>query len=202
MKGFHPIKHFLTVERHRHQVIKNGFACGIGFHTLFHDLSKFSPKEFIPSSHYYQGTSSPIREERRENHGFSFISFHHTKVNRHHWEYWCDFYRGRIIATNRPYKYIVEYCCDVLSASKTYHPKEFKKENGLLFFQKTKCCYYRTKGTEEFIEWFFTEYAKNGFRNLKKKRTKKKYEEIRSKYPSTRIFDTLDHTYPINEKDR
>lgn len=193
----HPIQHFITVTKHRNQVIKNGFHCGIFFHCLFHDLSKFSFAEFIPSSRYYQGVNSPIREERKENNGFSFISFHHTKRNKHHWEYWCDFYRGRIIATNIPYKYIVEYCCDVLSASKTYHPESFKRENGLIFFEKTKYCYYRTKGSIAFIEWFFREYKENGFKNLKKKQTKAKYEEIRALYPKTRIFDQLDHTYPV-----
>ena len=161
----HPIKHFITVTKHRNQVIKNGFHCGIFFHCLFHDLSKFSLAEFIPSSRYYQGVNSPIREERKENNGFSFISFHHTKRNKHHWEYWCDFYRGRIIATNIPYKYIVEY--------------------------------YRTEGSIAFIEWFFREYKENGFKNLKKKQTKAKYEEIRALYPKTRIFDQLDHTYPV-----
>ena len=40
-------------------------------------------------------------------------------------------------------------------------------------------------------------YKENGFKNLKKKQTKAKYEEIRALYPKTRIFDQLDHTYPV-----
>ena len=43
----HPIKHFITITRHRHMVIKYCFKMGIGFQGLFHDLSKYTPTEFL-----------------------------------------------------------------------------------------------------------------------------------------------------------
>ena len=40
--------HFKTITRHRHQVIKHCKKAGILWQGLFHDLSKYSPTEFIP----------------------------------------------------------------------------------------------------------------------------------------------------------
>ncbi len=57
-------KHFKTVTRHRHEVIRNCFRAGIGFQGLFHDLSKYMPAEFIPGVKYYQGDRSPNEMER------------------------------------------------------------------------------------------------------------------------------------------
>ena len=42
----HPFRHFLTITRHRHQVIRHCFRAGIGAGGLKHDLSKYSPAEF------------------------------------------------------------------------------------------------------------------------------------------------------------
>ncbi|WP_407445075.1 DUF5662 family protein, partial [Fibrobacter sp.] len=45
---FHPFRHFYTITKHRHEVVRLCFRAGIGFQGLFHDLSKYSPTEFIP----------------------------------------------------------------------------------------------------------------------------------------------------------
>jgi hypothetical protein len=42
------------------------FKAGIGFQGLFHDLSKYSPTEFIPGARYYSGKESPNNGERRD----------------------------------------------------------------------------------------------------------------------------------------
>ena len=63
-------KHFKTITRHRHEVIKNCFRAGIGLQGLFHDLSKYSPAEFIPGMLFYQGDRSP-NESERETYGYS-----------------------------------------------------------------------------------------------------------------------------------
>ena len=60
----HPFLHFATITRHRHRVIAHCFRVGIGWQGLFHDLSKYSPTEFIPGARYYQGTRSPNERER------------------------------------------------------------------------------------------------------------------------------------------
>ena len=187
----HPFKHLRTILRHRHQVIRNGWHLGIFWHCLRHDLSKFGRTEFKVGSTYYVGTHSPIYEERLRNGYYSTACQHHTRRNKHHWEYWTDFFKGRIIAKNMPYKYALEYVADTLSASKTYDPKNFKGSTTLEYFNRNSEHYYLTDTTEEFIRWCLTEYAENGWKNLKKKNTKKVYKEIEAKYPKTKVFDTM-----------
>ena len=187
----HPFKHLRTILRHRHQVIRNGWHLGIFWHCLRHDLSKFGRTEFKVGSTYYVGTHSPIYEERLRNGYYSTACQHHTRRNKHHWEYWTDFFKGRIIAKNMPYKYALEYVADTLSASKTYDPKNFKGSTTLEYFNRNSEHYYLTDTTEEFIRWCLTEYAENGWKNLKKKKKKKVYKEIEAKYPKTKVFDTM-----------
>ncbi|MCR5692532.1 MAG: DUF5662 family protein [Bacilli bacterium] len=187
----HPFKHLKTILKHRHQVIRNGWHLGIFWHCLRHDLSKFGRTEFKVGSTYYVGTHSPIYEERLRNGYFSSACQHHTRRNKHHWEYWTDFFKGRIIAKNMPYKYALEYVADTLSASKTYDPKNFKGSTTLEYFNRNCPHYYLTDTTEEFIRWCLTEYAENGWKNLKKKNTKKAYNEIEAKHPKTKIFDVM-----------
>ena len=51
---FHPVRHFITITKHRNEVVcPFRFKAGIGFQGLFHDLSKYSPTEFIPGAKYY-----------------------------------------------------------------------------------------------------------------------------------------------------
>ncbi len=187
----HPFKHLRVILKHRHQVIRNGWHLGIFWHCLKHDLSKFGRTEFKVGSTYYVGTHSPIYEERLRNGYYSTACQHHTRRNKHHWEYWTDFFKGRIIAKNMPYKYALEYVADTLSASKTYDPKNFKGGTTLEYFNRNSEHYYLTDTTEEFIRWCLTEYAENGWKNLKKKNTKKVYKEIEAKYPKTKVFDTM-----------
>ena len=51
--------HFETITRHKLLVMKYCFACGLYEQGLAHDLSKYSPTEFIPGCIYYQGDHSP-----------------------------------------------------------------------------------------------------------------------------------------------
>ena len=46
--------HFDTITRHKLLVMKYCFACGLYEQGLAHDLSKYSPTEFIPGCIYYQ----------------------------------------------------------------------------------------------------------------------------------------------------
>ena len=56
--------HFDTITRHKLRVMKYCFACGLYEQGLAHDLSKYSPTEFIPGCIYYQGDHSPNEAER------------------------------------------------------------------------------------------------------------------------------------------
>lgn len=185
------IGHFLTITKHRNRVIANGFHMGIFFHCLRHDLSKYGPSEFIPSVKYYAGDHSPVYEERLNNGYFSKICQHHTRRNKHHYEYWTDYFFGRVIAKRMPYVYATEYVCDVLAASRTYHPESFTGLKALEYFKTHSQRYFINSATYEYVCYCLGEYAKNGWKNLSKKKTKAKYAQIAAKYPDVEIFTTM-----------
>ena len=107
--------------RHRHGVIKNCFRAGIPWQGLRHDLSKYSPEEFINGCKYYQGTRSP-HEGEREAYGFSYGWMHHKGRNKHHFEYWTDYNTKTKLMepVKMPLKYVKEMFCDRVAASKIY----------------------------------------------------------------------------------
>lgn len=82
-------EHFKTITKHRHKVMWLCFRIGLYSQGLLHDLSKYSPIEFLTSAKYYQGTSSPIDAEKKDK-GYSLAWQHHKGHNPHHWEYWVD----------------------------------------------------------------------------------------------------------------
>ena len=181
-------KHFVLITKHRHQVIRNASHLGIFFQSLGHDLSKYSCLEFKESAKRYKGTSSPVYEQRKEEDNYSTIAVHHTNRNKHHWEYYVDFFKGKIILRNIPYTYCLEYCADMLAASKTYDKKNFSGQVVYDYFMSRVENYCMTKATKEFISWLLLTYAKEGFKGLKKKVTKAKYLEITSKYPQVEEY--------------
>jgi hypothetical protein len=187
----HPFKHLVTITKHRHQVLRNAFHMGIFFHALRHDLSKLSPIEFNTSSRYYAGTYSPVYKERMSNHYFSRICQHHTRRNPHHWEYWTDFFNGRILEKTMPYKWASEYVCDMLSASKTYDPKHFEPATTLQYFRSKSSHYYMTRATRSYIDWCLERYATQGWKGLKKKDTLAKYKEITASLPDVEVVEAL-----------
>ena len=80
---------------------------------LLHDLSKYSPIEFIAGIKYYQGYRSPIDAEKEEI-GYSRAWLHHKGRNRHHWEYWFDMDKNNIymLPLDMPQNYILEAVLD------------------------------------------------------------------------------------------
>lgn len=62
----HPIRHFITITKHRNEVIRLSFKAGIGFQGLFLDLSKYTPTEFIPGCIYYTGKESQEHRPRKK----------------------------------------------------------------------------------------------------------------------------------------
>ena len=176
---FKMLRHFWTVTKHKHHVFINCCKCGIPLRGVLHDLSKFSPTEFIKSSKYYVGVSSPVYEQRKDNDLVSTIALHHTGRNKHHWEYWVDFHRGNLIISMFPYKFAVEYFCDMIAANRVYSGKSFKRENVLKYWnEKKEKYYYIHPKMIEFVTWALENYARTSFKNLRKKHTKKKYEEL------------------------
>ena len=135
------LKHWKTVGRHRRLVRKYCFRLGLYWQGLTHDLSKYSPTEFLVGVRYYQGDRSPNDAERREK-GYSSAWLHHKGRNRHHLEYWTDYGRVGdgigIVSVEMPVCYVAEMFCDRLAASHVYRGKDFRQEDPWLFFQRTK----------------------------------------------------------------
>lgn len=146
-------KHFKTVTRHRHEVIRNCFRAGIGFQGLFHDLSKYMPAEFIPGVKYYQGDRSP-NEMERETIGYSNAWMHHKGRNRHHYEYWNDYNprTKRIEAVKMPPRYFVEMVCDRIAASKIYYGDNYTDESSLNYYMRKKGKMFINRDTERDLE--------------------------------------------------
>lgn len=131
-------KHFKTITKHRHKVILHCMKAGIFRQGLFHDLSKYSPTEFLAGAKYYQGTRSP-NEKERETIGYSLAWMHHKGRNRHHFEYWTDYNPATKLNTpvKMPAKYLAEMFCDRVAASKIYMGKDYKDDCPLKYFQKS-----------------------------------------------------------------
>ena len=187
-------KHLRVVMKHKFLVFCNACKMGIPWTGLIHDTSKFTPTEFLLSAKYYKGDDSPTIKEREFHDGFSHICVHHTGRNKHHWQYWID-YNGKNMVINRiPYKHSVEYVCDIIAASKVYHPKNFKYEVVYEYFTKHMQYYVMHPATKEFIVWCVNEVIEKGFKGVKKKITKAKYQEIADKYPNT-MFVNIENIF-------
>lgn len=132
---YHFIKHFRTVTKHRHKVIYHCVKCGIFWQGLRHDLSKYSPTEFLLGARYYLGDRSPTEAERREN-GRSMAWMHHKGRNKHHFEYWTDYnYKTRRIEPiEMPIKYVKEMFCDRVAAGKIYLGDKYTNNNPIEYF--------------------------------------------------------------------
>lgn len=135
----HPIKHFKTITKHRHKVIAHCAKAGILRQGLRHDLSKYSPAEFIPGAKYYQGDRSP-NERERELFGSSRAWMHHKGRNRHHYEYWSD-YNPKTKSpepVEMPLNYVIEMFCDRVAASKTYNGSSYTDSDPYTYFLRIK----------------------------------------------------------------
>ena len=131
------IGHFKTITKHRHQVIRHCFKAGIGFQGLRHDLSKYTPVEFLNGVKYYDGKRSP-NELEREDKGYSSAWLHHKGRNRHHFEYWVDY--SPVLKKNSPVKmplkYVVEMFCDRVAASKIYQADNYTDAHPINYFER------------------------------------------------------------------
>lgn len=103
--------HFKTITKHKILVGKLCFKVHLYKQGLLHDLSKYTPTEFITGIKYYKGTYSPNSAERNEI-GYSTAWLHHKGRNKHHWEYWVDFTRKGQVPAKMPYNYVLEMFCD------------------------------------------------------------------------------------------
>ena len=134
----HPIKHFKTITKHRHAVIRHCAKCGILWQGLRHDLSKYLPSEFLVGAHYYLGEKSPNEAERQEI-GYSLAWMHHKGRNKHHYEYWTDLNREtrRYESVPMPRKYLVEMVMDRRAACIVYQGKAYQPGSALTYLERS-----------------------------------------------------------------
>ena len=169
----HPIKHFLTITKHRHMVMWNCFRIGLYWQGLCHDLSKYSPAEFIPGAKYYNGHYSPNAGQRAVE-GCSSAWMHHKGHNRHHFEYWTDVREGEIgyHPFPMPKRYVAESVMDRIAASKVYRGKDYYVGCELDYLERSQESNVMHPETREALREILTRLRDHGeketFRWLKK----------------------------------
>ncbi|MFT3951450.1 MAG: DUF5662 family protein [Oscillospiraceae bacterium] len=135
--------HLSTVTHHKRLVRKYCFRIGLYRQGLAHDLSKFSPAEFLPGVKYYLGTRSPQTMER-DLHGVSAAWMHHKGRNRHHFEYWHDYLPGGAkpeTCVEMPARWFAEMICDRIAASQTYLKDKYRQSAPYDYFAAAKHSY-------------------------------------------------------------
>lgn len=149
----HPIKHFITITKHRSKVISHCKRAGIFWQGLFHDMSKYSPVEFWNGAKHFEGTRSPNVGERTEK-GYSDAWLHHKGRNRHHFEYWTDYdpQKHCVVPVKMPLRYVAEMFCDRVAASKIYKGAEYKSSDPFDYFIKGKANRFIHPETHELLE--------------------------------------------------
>ena len=132
--------HLHTVNAHRRLVRKYCFKLGIYRQGLMHDLSKYSPSEFIPGGKYYQDGHRSPNNAQREDEGVSKAWLHHKGRNKHHFEYWIDYdvdgSRTVLAGMKMPVKYVAEMFCDRIAASRIYNKEKYKDSDPLDYYIK------------------------------------------------------------------
>ena len=105
-----------------------------------HDLSKYSPSEFIPGVKYYQDGHRSPNNAQREDEGVSKAWLHHKGRNKHHFEYWTDYniQTKTIQPVKMPMNYVIEMFCDRVAASKIYMGDKYTDRSSLDYFLRAK----------------------------------------------------------------
>ena len=132
--------HFMTITRHKLLVMKYCFRMGLYWRGLMHDLSKYTPTEFLMGVKYYQGNRSPNSAER-EDKGYSSAWLHHKGRNKHHLEYWMDYAIGpekKIVGVEMPKVYVAEMLCDRIAASRVYKKEAYTDASPYEYYMRSK----------------------------------------------------------------
>ena len=133
------LNHLRTINRHKMVVMKHCFKVGLYKQGLLHDLSKYTPTEFLVGCRYFQGTRSPNNAEREAT-GYSSAWLHHKGRNKHHYEYWIDYSTTPgegIVGLKMPTKYVVEMVMDRIAASKIYNGAAYTDRDPLNYYEKS-----------------------------------------------------------------
>lgn len=111
------IKHWLYLSyvlRHKWFVMLACFRRGLIWQGIFHDLSKFTPGEWIPYANFFYGPRSKTRTQTEgERVAFDTAWLRHQHRNPHHWQHWVlreD--NGGTKTLPMPLRYIKEMLAD------------------------------------------------------------------------------------------
>ena len=185
MSLINAFRHFVTITHHRHLVRNGCFRIGLYKQGLTHDLSKYSPTEFLVGAKYYQGTRSPNNAEREEK-GYSSAWLHHKGRNRHHYEYWIDYTlraEGGIQPVPMPDKYIAEMVMDRIAACKVYQGDAYTDKSPWEYYKSGKDPAPMHPYTRENLELLLSKLAEEGeektFLYIKNEFLKKNRKEIK-----------------------
>lgn len=161
-------KHYCTITHHKHLVMKGCFAVGLYKQGLLHDLSKYTPTEFLVGCKYYQGTMSPNNAERKDK-GYSSAWLHHKGRNKHHMEYWIDYgvpgkdgEHGGICGMKMPLCYVVEMYVDRVAASKNYQKERYTDRSALDYYLNGKRFHILHEDTKALLELLLYMLAARG----------------------------------------
>ncbi len=156
--------HFKTITRHRNLVMKYCFLCGIPLHGLTHDLSKYSPAEFIPGAMFYEKGGRSPNEHEREVKGYSTAWLHHKGRNPHHYEYWYDVNINSHMyePVPMPLAYLKETFCDRVAASRIYKGDNYKDSDPLDYFKSRPAEKLMHPCTARILESWLTMLAEEG----------------------------------------
>ena len=135
-------EHFQTITYHRQLVMKYCFRVGLYWQGLTHDLSKYSPTEFLVGAKYFQGDRSPNNAEK-EAKGYSSSWLHHKGRNKHHFEYWMDYTMPGtsdqlLEGVKMPVRYVVEMFMDRIAACKVYQKDAYTDASPLEYHERSK----------------------------------------------------------------
>jgi len=135
-------EHFQTITYHRQLVMKYCFRVGLYWQGLTHDLSKYSPTEFLVGAKYYQGDRSPNNAEK-EAKGYSSSWLHHKDRNKHHFEYCMDYNMPGtsdklLEGVRMPVRYVVEMFMDRIAACKVYQKDAYTDASPLAYHERSR----------------------------------------------------------------
>ena len=175
--------HFCTITQHKLLVMQNCFRVGLYKQGLLHDLSKYTPIEFIPGVIYYQGDRSPINREK-ELKTCSRGWLHHKGRNLHHFEYWIDYAvnpKDGFIGAKMPKRFVAEMVIDRISASRNYQKENYTCRSAWEYYARAKDVYVMNDETRFLLEYLLKMTAAKGeaytFSYMRKKLLRHRYRD-------------------------
>ena len=146
-------------------VMKFCFEIGLYKQGLLHDLSKYTPEEFLEGCLYWRGTESPNNEARRQM-GYSAAWLHHKGRNKHHFDYWIDYginCKNKLKGIDMPRRYVAELICDRIAASMIYNAGHYDDTYPYQYYKKGEPqLWFVSENTKKHIDFLLKMNAVRG----------------------------------------